>query len=287
MFHFFYWVFLVIASSPRGDARNIGTKVVVHYAKDGNTTEFTTYTLRDRRRTESPNAVGLNYLPWLGIIMTASTDVSIQRCDLGQSIDLRTGAGEYTAAAYPSKWLAQGGTGNPALNEVNGDGTPTSTVTVEITTLDTGERMEILGRLARHVTITVKQIHDERWNGTIEESVTNGWYIDFGPEISCDPKLRGEFRLATGTFTVGGITLWPPTLEIVQIGARERGFPLKESRTATNNPLDGFPLKSWGSDYEFEVTQFVEAPLDPALFQVPAGFKHVERLSDRPIVEVP
>jgi hypothetical protein len=66
--------------------------------------------------------------------------------------------------------------------------------------------------------------------------------------------------------------------EFVEIGALETGFPLKETRPLQMKTkfLDGTraasPLLA-----KSEVTVLEKAPLDPALFEVPSGYKQVER----------
>jgi len=66
--------------------------------------------------------------------------------------------------------------------------------------------------------------------------------------------------------------------EFVDIGARETGFAVKEVRTTTGEtvPATGVRRDS-DSVNESEVTQFEAMPLDPALFEVPPGFKRVVR----------
>jgi hypothetical protein len=41
--------------------------------------------------------------------------------------------------------------------------------------------------------------------------------------------------------------------------------------------------KQADSQFEMQVTQFEESPLDPALFEIPSGFKHVEHIERNPM----
>lgn len=255
---------------------NEGTMVVLRCTAGGHTTEFTTYTLKDRRRAEyrSPAPNTDVSVPGSPIYMGRSANVSIQRCDLGQNFDLATATEQCSVSAYPPKWLVRQGVlqgWSAQLPAPSVDDTAVPTVGVEIATVDTGERAEFFGHIARHVVTTVRQIRDKRWNGILEESITDGWYIDFDPWISCEPKPQTRFRLVDGCMSSGGITMCAPRPEIVEIGAQELGFAVREVRTPMNKAF-------WGSTYEIEVMQLLEAPLVPALFQVPAGFKHVQRL---------
>ena len=64
--------------------------------------------------------------------------------------------------------------------------------------------------------------------------------------------------------------------EFVNIRPPETGFPLKEVRTTTNETAPPTGVRRYSDSInESEVTQFEEGPLDPALFEVPPGFKRV------------
>ena len=71
--------------------------------------------------------------------------------------------------------------------------------------------------------------------------------------------------------------------ELVNIGEPERGFALVSVMT-TKGALtlkDGTKKETdWAT--ERRVTEFVEGPLDPALFEIPPGFKHVDQIERNP-----
>jgi hypothetical protein len=76
----------------------------------------------------------------------------------------------------------------------------------------------------------------------------------------------------------------PPEIpEFVDIGEAQTGFPLQETTTSKNTYIgpDG-TKKETDSKNETVVTQFVEGPLDPALFEIPQGFKRVARIERNP-----
>ena len=205
-------------------------------------------------------------------------DVTIGRCDLGQSFELNTTVKEYTVAAYPLRRLA------PELPvELNGQAKDSAeaalpiTKRVEITTLDTREHERIFGHVARHVITTIKQTDLDSSNPTTTESITDGWYIDLDQNISCKPKLSKENKThGYALLFVGKSTLPVGRSEYTYIGARERGFAVKE-QTSTSAAFPSVRNSS-GSIYESEVTELVEGPLDPDLFEVPADFKYVEHI---------
>jgi hypothetical protein len=71
--------------------------------------------------------------------------------------------------------------------------------------------------------------------------------------------------------------------EFVNIGAPEAGIPVKEMRIITSGTVPATGVRRY-SDWvnESDLTQFTEGPLDPALFEVPPGFKRVERSQRNP-----
>ena len=70
--------------------------------------------------------------------------------------------------------------------------------------------------------------------------------------------------------------------EFVDIGERETGLPVKETRTLpmTTGFSDGSRAMSAYTE-ELEVTVLEKAALDPTLFEVPSGYKQVERSQKR------
>jgi hypothetical protein len=146
--------------------------------------------------------------------------------------------------------------------------------------VDTGERKELFGHVARHVITTAKQIPLEGSHTQAQETVRDGWYIDVDRTISCEPKLpaRTVSGFVMAGAVVGGKEMMMERPEFVNIGARETGIPVKETRTTTSEAAPATGVRRYSDSInESEVTQFTEGPLDPALFEVPPGFKHVER----------
>src|SRR5258708_18403277 len=239
--------------------------------------------MADRRRTEFRHAVQRTKadgsVEWVDEVIS----VLIVRCDLGQSFTLNMKAEKYSVAEYPPKRLT------PEEMAAHGMKTPVTsqptqpTLRIEIATVDTGEREEIFGHVARHVRTTTKQIPLEGSHTQAQESVRDGWYIDVDRRISCDPRPpagSGSHGFVTvgAAAAVGGKAMMMERPEFVDIGARETGFPVKEVRTTTSETVPAAGGRRYSDSInESEVTQFGAMPLDPALFEVPPGFKHVER----------
>ncbi len=268
------WILLLSVLATQ-TAENAGTKVVIRNTFGGQSSDNTTYWTADRRRTEFRHAVQRTKedgsVEWVDEVAS----VFIVRCDLGQSFTLKMKAEEYSVAEYPPKRLTP--------EEMAARGTPVApqpTLRIEIATVDTGEREKMFGHVARHVITTTRQIPLEGSHTQAQETVRDGWYIDVDRRISCDPKPpagSGSGFMAIGA-AVGGKEMMMERPEFVDIGARETGFPVKEVRITTSETALATGLRR-GSDSinESEVTQFEAMPLDPALFGIPPGFKHVER----------
>src|SRR6266481_3122252 len=233
------WILLLSVLGTQ-TAENAGTKVVIRNTFGGQSSDNTTYWTADRRRTEFRHAVQRTKEDGSVEWVDEVASVFIVRCDLGQSFTLKMKAEEYSVAEYPPKRL-------------------------------TPEEMA-----ARGMNTPVAPQHTQA-----QETVRDGWYIDVDRRISCDPKPpagSGSGFMAISAAAVGGKEIMMERPEFVDIGARETGFPVKEVRTTTSETVPATGVRR-GSDSinESEVTHFEAMPLDPALFEVPPGFKHVER----------
>jgi hypothetical protein len=274
------WLLLLSFLGPQA-AENAGTKVVIRNTFGGQSSDNTTYWMADRRRTEFRHAVQRTKedgsVEWVDEVAS----VFIVRCDLGQSFTLKMKAEEYSVAEYPPKRLTPEEMAARGMDMAVAPQPTQPTLRIEITTVDTGEREKMFGHVARHVRTTTKQVPLEGSHTQAQETVRDGWYIDVDRRISCDPKPpagSGSGFMAISAAAVGGKEMMMERPEFVDIGARETGFPVKEVRTTTSEtvPATGVRRDS-DSINESEVTQFEAVPLDPALFEIPPGFKHVER----------
>jgi hypothetical protein len=267
-----WWVLLLSVLDPQA-AENAGTKIVIRNTSGGHPSYNTTYWMGDRRRTEFRQAVQRTKedgsVEWVDEVTT----VLIVRCDLGQSFTLKMKAEEYSVAEYPPKPLTPE---ELAARGMNAPVAPQPTLRIETTTVNTGEREKIFWHVARHVITTTKQIPLEGSQTQAQQTVRDGWYIDVERGLSCDPKPAGS--VTHGFLTVLGGKGMMERPEFVNIGTPETGFPVKEVRTTTSETVPATGVRRYSdSTNESEVTQFTEGPLDPALFEVPPEFKHVER----------
>ena len=280
MFFSLCWVLLLSILGPQAP-ENLGTKIVTRQTLGpSDFSEETLYIMADRRRIEfrhfgqppdngeSPEMQG------------ELSSVFILRCDLGRSFLLRPNTEEYRSSPYPPKEVAPEQGTQVAVENSDTAEPAKPTLRIETTTIDTGERKEMFGYVARHVITTMKQTPLDGSNSQPTQSVNDGWYIDIDRSISCDPKPPpGSKRIGIlfSGVAVGGKQRPKDSPEFIEVGARETGLPLRETQTfpmITKFP-DGTRAISAHST-ESDVTVLEKASLDPALFEVPAGYKQVD-----------
>jgi hypothetical protein len=278
----FRWVLLMSILLPQ-TAENVGSRIVTrHTISAGIASEQTLYIMADRRRMETRHSTQQRDSGGPTETMDEPSGVFIVRCDLGQSFILYPQRQECTSADFPPKRLTAEEAAGRGLKKPENTDAAKPTLRIETTTVDTGERKEMFGYSARHVIITRKQIPLEGSNSQPQETVTDGWYIDMERSISCDPKPAGGAKVYGFVFSsagsAGGKQMPIEVPEFVDIGPRETGLSVK---VTTASPViigypDGTRRTSPGLD-ETAVTVLEKAALDPALFEIPDAYKHVER----------
>jgi hypothetical protein len=268
MFHFLYWFFLLNAVWPQGTQQNVGTKLVWHYTSGtfaGG--EVTTYTMGDRRRTEYRNTSQHRNPDGSFAQADPPANVVIQRCDLARSFGLNTKTQEYSEKEYPPK---------PTTTEADPDWDTSKlpAYRVETTTVDTGEREEILGQTARHVITTTKTTPQGDTKGEPSIFVKDGWYIDYDPRISCDPRPPAGPKVHDFGWIYMSRHRWPTQkIENVQIGERETGLFVRGNQDSRRTTIAGSNGVNVTLSNGIQVTEFYKGPLSPALFDIPTGFK--------------
>jgi hypothetical protein len=266
-------------------SENTGITMTIQFGLAGNSSQQTIYLQADRKRTEFRNSAGQKKADGSVQPIYGPRLVSITRCDLGQSFELNLDAHEYTSAPYPPKPFTK--------EEIERRGLQTPvmylsdkpTLRIEVTTTDTGERKEIFGHVARHVITTRTQTPLEGSRSDPQETVTDAWYIDLNQQLSCDRKWpEGKRGHTYGYLRAAGGNQPMEKPEFVTIGEPETGFALHSLMTSKNTyTLPDGTKKQSDSKNEVRVTQLEEGPLDPALFEIPPGFKHVDHIERNPV----
>jgi hypothetical protein len=158
------------------------------------------------------------------------------------------------------------------------------------TTVDTGEIRDFYGHPAKHLITTITKRTADHYS----EKTVDGWYLDL-PQPGCAPEYlrrnRGreamQAQLAVLVPNSGNLptkvmrvdpsrTLSSPTF--VYTGFEPPGFAIERKsilhQTLTFNGVE----ESSNSIISQRIVEYAEASLDPMLFEVPAGFKKVDRL---------
>jgi hypothetical protein len=245
-----------------------GIKMTVRLASQGFWFERTTYVRGDARRMEYRNMQGHRYGPHVA---------AIERCDLGEAFDVNLDQKEYDSVLYPPRPLTKEELVKSGINmlQVAPPGAPT--LRLEETTVDTGARKDFFGHTARHVITSRKERPLEGSHREAQESVKDGWYIDLDTRIVCDrgwPENKTANKKTIAYLTSGDAP--PERIESFKKGETETGFPVEWIISSKSEFARSDGTKQWRTSRDrMKVTDFVEGPLDPALFEVPAGFRKV------------
>jgi hypothetical protein len=208
----------------------------------------------------------------------------VTRCDLKQMFHLNLDDRQYTAGplqTFPAREEMLAGAAASGQLVVASQREPT--VLVETETVDTRERKELFGHTARHVVTTRRIIPLAGAKRGADSTVTDGWYIDLNSHICCEPWWHSA-RSAHAFVTCHrqGEEGDVPTFK--DVGEPERGFVVasKGTSSATITLPDG-STRQYVSICETEVTELSTAAIDPALFEIPSGFRLVEQVRQEPV----
>jgi hypothetical protein len=273
-------LFLMSSMFAQTASKASGIKMTIQFTNGDRKSEEVIYLQSDRRRREYQNE-------YSGAHADGTTDVrygpriaAITRCDLGQRFELNLEDGQFEAWPDPQMTqLKEENDGRQLRNAQTGPPSP-PILRVETTTFDTGERKNFFGHVARHVITTRKQSPLAGSNFDPFESVTDAWYIDLETQISCEPWAASGIRFPYARRPRGGSLR---KYEFVEKGAPETGFEVecKETWRRDATQADGTKKEiSFGN--ETNITQFVEAALDPALFEVPSNYRKVQSIDRNP-----
>ena len=280
--HFSPFWLLLFGTPLLQASENTGTKMTIQHIFSGHSSEQTIYTQKDRKRMEFRSSEARMRADGSQEWLSGPRLVTITRCDLGRFFELNLDAAEYASAPYPRQLLTKEQIEARGLRIPEISQSKKPTLRIETTTVDTGARKDFFGHIARHVITTRKQIPLEGPHSEPQETVTDGWYIDLNPQLSCDRRLTAGKR-AHSYLTVGGQPAEKP--EFVDIGEPETGFAVQQVMISkgTYTTPDG-TKKQIDSKSETLVTQLEEGPLDPGLFRIPPGFKRVQHIERNPAV---
>jgi hypothetical protein len=172
------------------------------------------------------------------------------------------------------------------VTEFNKDGTPTNAapspfpsrpggakVKLTVETRDTGETKQVFGQTARRFVTDRKQVPSPGACAVAQETTEDGWYID----VDRSQQTCMEGKLPSGpAVTVLVSANCNDDFEVQQIGPLLPRFPVEVSVTTHGGGS--------GANHSMTaaVTDFSRLPLEPQIFDLPTGYKHVDKLDDSP-----
>lgn len=270
-------------TKPQSASRLPGIKMTVRNTFGDTSSERTIYFQSDRKRIDfRSSSGGASHRDGSANVRYGPHIAFITRCDLGNISELNLDTRKYSSAPYPPKPLTKEqlearGIKLSTAKELP----PKPTLLIETTTVDTGERRQFFGHTARHVIVTRKQTPLEGSHEDLQESITDGWYIDLDVQLSCDRKWRPGAHAYLHAGPRSGEK--PELPKFVDVGEPVTGFPV-ELKTTTHGMYampDG-TKKENTSTYETSVAQLEEGPLDASVFEIPAGFRQVAHIETSP-----
>ena len=156
------------------------------------------------------------------------------------------------------------------------------TLKIWIESVDTGERKEFFGHIARHIITREKRVAGPGACSKPSVSETDGWYIDGSVLPAWRQQKKNSFGVVVSAEVSAGSNdkcfNKMDKIEVHRSGV-ETGFPVKITTTMTSEVTqpDGNTRtlsSTWGS----EVVELKEGPLELTLFDVPTDFRRVESL---------
>jgi hypothetical protein len=247
---------------------------------NGHLSTVTRYTQGQRPRTEWRNESGRAGKPGEPANYSYGPPrATIFQCDMHRVLELNLQDHEYTLHELDDQGRPKGAKPIPISTRASG-----GTLTIDVETIDTGERKQIFGRTARHVIRHEKRVAGPGACGQSGETESDGWYTDLEEQNGCMATPKACAGVAIAVLSTGG-SVCRDKIEVHGTGTTPMGFPLKlktTSRDVTVLP-DGTSKEVTGT-FENEVTELSEEPLDPALFELPGGFTQATTLKDQPPV---
>ena len=148
--------------------------------------------------------------------------------------------------------------------------------TETVTVIDTGERREMFGYVARHIkTMTVSEAKPEACEQTRLRQETDGWYVDLLYGTECSSDISGQinpgyavptnYNSCSRTYEKRSYKF-----ERKQVGQARFGFPVALVVRAYST--DGRTV----AETKREVTEIASVELDQSLFELPDGYTRLE-----------
>ncbi|HWY70248.1 MAG TPA: hypothetical protein VNX88_16385 [Terriglobales bacterium] len=204
--------------------------------------------------------------------------VIIQRCSDHVMYRLDLKSREYSELPLPAELPKE-------TKEIKNRTEGPPNLAIETTVRDTGETKSAFGHTARHYITTTKQTASPELGIEPNETVEDAWYLDIPDPRTCGPRPHGRTGLVGVGGGVGIGRGGPGALEKIRpefkhSGPDPQGLMLSSKRT---NKAIQILQTGERQEQEFttstEIVEMSEERVDPALFEVPPGFKKVSQVS--------
>jgi hypothetical protein len=190
----------------------------------------------------------------------AHIQTTITQCDERRTAMLNDDVKTYVYTpidpSFYLRWARLAASRPPQPEPTGGD------VTITIDAVDTGERRTMGRYVARHVMTTTRTESGPGTTTPSGENSQDGWYIDLPPANCWDWGDLPEPFVFTSLQRADAPE---DRLHIVRRGTARRGYPIEEITRSQNER--GTPTS------KIELIEFSDAPLDAALFTVPAEYR--------------
>lgn len=224
-------------------------KLTTKSTASGQSMTSTTYIKGSRQRTE-----GMGY-------------TSIYQCDLKRTILINDKTRTYIITPHEN----QSGARNTSSQSSGANKRRGGVITYTTTYTDTGERKQVLGLAAkRFKTKTVIEASEGACTPMNMEMETDGWYANLPGGLSCGAGASGA-----PTYPVDQSEC-VDEIRYKTVGAAHPGYPIMTTTTMKFNAGVGSPAMNIpASTSTQEIVDLSSAPVDAALFDVPAGYREV------------
>jgi len=150
-----------------------------------------------------------------------------------------------------------------------------------IENVDTGERKDIFGHVARHIITHEKRVAGPGACSKPSQSDTDGWYIESSDLPEWRQKSPGQGVVVAAEVSAGSNDKCFNKMDKIEVhrSGVETGFPVKIMTTLRSTvTLSDGTQKTLSSTWGSEVVELKEGPIELSMFEVPRDFRKVEVL---------
>jgi hypothetical protein len=243
-----------------------GVKIVTRQITSGFIDTRTEYLAADRLRNEWQSQMRDGSGPPMATIILRGERDRVFMLDLAarEYITYETNSRGTTVGIKPRPMVDSGGT-----------------LQIWIENIDTGERKELFGHVARHIITHEKRVAGPGACSKSSVSETDGWYIDGSVMPQWRQQKKNNMGVVVAEVSTGSSDICFDKMDKIDVHRTgvDTGFPIKITTTLQSEVAqpDGSSRKlssTWGS----EVVELKEGPLELSLFDVPRDFRLVASL---------